>query len=300
VGSERAAPDARVGPGIRRARVRRRRIQSVGRQVGLAGRPVDVWNLVTHLQEPAALDVGVRAARGGRARKDVADRIARRIQRIREVEPLEAAVLEVVAGLRRSADRVADGRLAARGVADAVVGRAERLVRVAVGREGPVDAVGVRQDLAENALGDAELGAGRGDGALRIDEVVHEDGETVDVREIVVHGRRAVEDQENVRVRAGVGLQQLPVVRSGGRRHQEEQEKCRGRAVSRDESDKPPGRPMLVHGVSPQKGRFPGNGPASTSATRALEYWRKASFWDPLDWTSNPYMNCALSPGAFP
>ena len=60
----------------------------------------------------------------------------------------------------------------------------------------------------------ANLEPAAGDGALRVDEVVHEDRETVDVREVVVHGRRGVQDQENVRVRSRVGLQQLPVVRA--------------------------------------------------------------------------------------
>ncbi len=282
--TERASPASR-----NRARVGRPWIRIGGRNderalVRLAEPTVHPHDLVAHLQEAALLNV--RPKGGG---EHGTDRGAGRVDRLGKVEPLEAAVLERRAGHLGAADRVSGQRVAGvrrgRGV-----GRSERLLGVPVVGEGPVHSRSVGQDLAENAFGHRELGTRGRDGALGIDEVVHERRQPVGVGEVVVHGVGRVEDQEHVRVGTGVGLEELAVVGARGGRHQKEGQKRGRHAVAFHESDEAAGCPMVSHETSPQNGNRAGRGPISASATSALEYCRKASFCSPVERTSNAYM----------
>jgi hypothetical protein len=275
VGTERAAPDsgknrrrARIGEtgvGIcRRNYVRGRIVLQIRRRVTGSiihnTRPaVDVGHLVAHPEESALLNVGI-----GSGRENRGNRRARPVDRVGEVQPLEAAVLEMLADGAGAADRITQGRVACV-LLGGRIGRAKGLVGVAVVRERPVDAVRVRQDVTEHALGDAELGALRGDRALGIDEVIHERGEVVRVAEITIHRIRRVQDQEHVRVRAGVGLEELPVVRPRGRHHHEEHEGSHENAVALREPDQPFGTSAVSHRTSPY-GKRAGSGPTSRSA----------------------------------
>jgi hypothetical protein len=156
---------------------------------------------VAELQEAPLLDVRILVGV-----EDRVDARARRVDRIGEVHPLETAVLQHLSGRLRAADRVAEG---------AGLRRAEGLVRVAVVGEGPVDADRVGHDLAQHALGDADLRALDVEGSLRIQEVVHVRRQPEGVGELAVHRVGGVQDHEDVRVGARVGLQELPVVRPG-------------------------------------------------------------------------------------
>jgi hypothetical protein len=166
------------------------------------------------------------------------DRQAGRIDRVGEVHPLEAAVLEGLSGDLRAADRIAErGRR----------GGAERLIRVAVVGERPVDADRVRHDLAEHALRDADLRALDVERPLRIEEVVHVRRQPEAVGELVVHRVGRVEDDEHVCVRAGVRLQELPVVRSGRRGDQERQQPGHRGPVSGRKPGESVGRRSIAH-----------------------------------------------------
>jgi hypothetical protein len=191
---------------------------------------------VAELQEAALLDVGILV--GVELGRDVR---AGRIDRVREVEPLEAAVLQQLSGRLRAADRIPER---------AGLGRAEGLVRVAVVGKRPVDADGVGHDLPEHALGDAELRAFDVEGALRIQEVVHVRGQPEGVGELRIHRVRGVHDDEHVGVRAGVDLQELPVVGSGRARDQEREEPGRDGPVSGRESGDAAGALGFAHGNS--------------------------------------------------
>jgi hypothetical protein len=127
---------------------------------------------VAELQEPALLDIGILV------RVQLARDRASVIESVGKVEPLETAVLERLAGRLGAADRLTEGP---------GLRSAERLIGVAVVREGPVDADGVGDDLPQHALGDAELGALDCEGALRVEEIVHVRGEPERVGEVLVH-----------------------------------------------------------------------------------------------------------------
>jgi hypothetical protein len=191
---------------------------------------------VAELQEAALLDVGilVRVELGR-------DRGTGRVDRVGEVEPLEAAVLEQLPGSLRPADRIAER---------AGCGGAEALVRVAVVGEGPVDADRVAHHLAQHALGDADLRALDVEGPLRVQEVVHVGRQPERIGELVVHRVRGVEDDEDVGVGARVGLQELPVVGPGRRGDQERQEPGNGGSVAGREAGESVGRLWIAHGNS--------------------------------------------------
>jgi hypothetical protein len=195
-----------------------------------------VHDLVAELQETSLLDVGVLV--GVELRRD---RIARRIERVGEVEPLETAVLERLPGRLRPADGLPEWARR-RGP--------ERLVRVAVVGECPVDAHGVRHDLPQHALGRAELRALDRESALRVEEVVHVRRQAERVGELGVHRVRGVEDQEHVGVRTGVGLQELPVIGPRRARDQEQEEPGHGRPVSGREAGESVGSIGIAHGGS--------------------------------------------------
>ena len=205
---EGAAPGAR----LRRTRLAGRHARHADRQtVGeagvrhLSGRlrglrlGVVVHDLVAELQEAALLDVGVFVDQELRA-----DVVAG-VEGVGEVQPLEAAVFQQVPGVVRAADGLPEG---------ARLRRAEGLVRVAVVGEGPVDAHGVGHHLAQARSWRCRASTlDVGERPLRIEEVVHVRREAERVGELVVHRVRRVQDHEDVRVRARVGLQELPVVR---------------------------------------------------------------------------------------
>jgi hypothetical protein len=202
------------------------------RGIGLA---VVVHHLVAELQEAALLDVGVFVRR-----EDVRDRIAV-VELVGEVEPLETAVLEELARRLGAADRIAER---ARQVG------AEGLIGVAVVGERPVDADGVGHDLPEHALGHADLRALDVERALRVQEVVHVRRQAERVGELVVHRVRGVEDDEYVRIGAGVGLEQLPIVRPGGRRDEKHQEPRDRGSVPGGEAGESVGRHWIAHDCS--------------------------------------------------
>jgi hypothetical protein len=234
VGAERAAPRA----GMRLGRRAGRHVDElvvwkagVGDDAAI-GAPVVVHDLVSELEEPALLDVGVflRVERVADlhlpARADLSERV-------REVQPLEAAVLQEFAGHLRAADR---SQVAVQ------LGGAERLVGAAELSERPVDAGRLRHHFAQHALRDADLrplAVGR---SLRVDEVVHVRRQVIAIRELRGHRARGVEDHEHVRLRAHVRLEELAVVRAGRRRRREEdREKDReANALPRDHSSQPP------------------------------------------------------------
>jgi hypothetical protein len=190
---------------------------------------------MAELQEAALLDVGVIVRR-----EDARD-VGAVIELVGEVEPLETAVLEQLAGRLGAADRIAQG---------AGLRRAEGLVGVAVVGEGPIDAHGVRHDLAQHALRHADLRALDVEGAFRVEKVVHVSRQAERVGELVVHRVRGVEDEQHVRVRAGVGLQELSVVRSRGRRDQEHQEPGDAGSVPGREAGETVGRLWIAHDCS--------------------------------------------------
>ena len=252
---------------------------------------VRVRDLVAELHEPSLLNVGIE---GGR--EDGVDRTRNRVELVGEVEPFQSAVGQVVTRFPGSIERVEDRLAVGSCRLDAVLG-AERLLGVAVVREPPVDAVRGRDDLAQHALGHAEFRAHCPGGrhAFRVDEVVHVRRKPEVIREVVVHRVRRVQDDQDVDVSAGAGLEELPVVRAPLRRHQEQGDEGRRDPMSRGQADQPGGSSMVSH-VSPQNGNRAGRGPISTSATRAFEYWRSASSWAPRERSSYAYMNWAREP----
>jgi hypothetical protein len=180
---------------------------------------------VAELEESALLEVRVLVRIEGVPDLDLSARTDLR-EGIREVHPLEAAVLEVFAGGSRAADRFQ---------AAVELGGAERLVVVAELRERPVDAGCFGHHFPENALRDADLGAAAVGGPLRIDEVVHVGREVVAIGELGGHRAGGVENHEDVGLRSDVRLEQLPVVGQGRRRSGEK------RREQHSQPDAPPG-----------------------------------------------------------
>jgi hypothetical protein len=170
---------------------------------------------VAELKESSLLEVGVLVRVERVPDLDLAARADLR-ESVREVQPLEAAVLKIFAGGFRPADRV-QGPIS-RSRAPLEVRGAERLVGVAELRECPVDTGRPGHHFPEDALRDADLGPAAVGGSLRVDEVVHVGRQVIAIGELGGHRTGGVENDEDVGLRPDVRLEQLPVVGQGRRR----------------------------------------------------------------------------------